>query len=91
MDSRLGRRLETTPTGHSEDEQWGKEGGPDYGVFDFADLFARALNKGTALNDLQAAKRTALLKRFEHKVSDHMPIWLRMPLPKTESGFPSTA
>lgn len=91
MDSRLGRRLETTPTGHSADEQWGKEGGPDYGVFDFADLFARALNNGTALNDLQAAKRTTLLKRFEHKVSDHMPIWLRMPLPKTEGGFPSTA
>lgn len=91
MDSRLGERLETTPTGHSEKEQWAKEGGPDYGVFNFADLFACALNDGTALNDLQAAKRSDLIDRFEHKVSDHMPIWLRMPLPLKEGGFPTKA
>jgi endonuclease/exonuclease/phosphatase family metal-dependent hydrolase len=91
MDSRLGQRLETTPTGHSPQEQWGTEGGPDYGVFDFANLFARALNNGTSLNDLQKTKRAALIKRFEHKVSDHMPIWLRMPLPVKKSGFPTEA
>jgi hypothetical protein len=88
-DSRLGLRLETTPKGHSQSEQWGVEHGPDYGVFDFANLFARALNNGTALKDLPKAKHTALLRRFEHKVSDHMPIWLRMPLPQTEGGFPT--
>ena len=25
--------------------------------------------------------RKALLKKFEHDLSDHMPIWIRLPLP----------
>lgn len=91
LDRRLGKRLETTPEGHSSQEQWGLEGGPDYGVFDFANLFSRALNEGLALNELSSTRRTAFIRRFEHRVSDHMPIWLRMPLPLTEGGFPTPA
>lgn len=87
VDKRIGGRMATTPTGHSEIEEWGKnEVGPDYGVFDFANLFCRALKRGKNLEEVAAAEgkgaRTALIKRFEHKVSDHMPIWIRVPLPR---------
>lgn len=32
----------------------------------------------SALTDQE---RQTLVARFEHKVSDHMPLWLRLPLP----------
>jgi len=48
--------------------------GPDFGVFNFADLFATALG-------VPDSQRKQLVKRFEHKVSDHMPLWLRLPMP----------
>ena len=48
--------------------------GPDYGVFNFVDLFQKALN-------VPDSKMSDLFQRFEHKVSDHMPLWLRIPLP----------
>lgn len=48
--------------------------GPDYGVFNFVKLFSEALK-------VPESKRGALIKRFHHKVSDHMPLWLRLPLP----------
>lgn len=54
--------------------------GPDYGVFDFVGLFAHALNDNSFVA-LSKTQKTALLSKFEHKVSDHMPLWLRLPLP----------
>jgi endonuclease/exonuclease/phosphatase family metal-dependent hydrolase len=45
--------------------------GPDYGVFDYVDLFSTALGWG-ATPDYGA---------FEHNVSDHLPIWIRLPVP----------
>ena len=57
--------------------------GFDYGVFNFADLFARALKK-TPYADLTTDEKKALGKKFEHSVSDHLPIWVRIPRP----GFP---
>lgn len=55
--------------------------GPDYGVFDFVDLFAQAvLNK--PFSELQKQEKTDLVKRFEHKVSDHLRLWIRLPLPR---------
>jgi len=48
--------------------------GPDFGVFNFTELFAAALN-------IDKSDRKQFVKRFEHKVSDHMPLWLRLPLP----------
>jgi endonuclease/exonuclease/phosphatase family metal-dependent hydrolase len=45
--------------------------GPDYGLFDFVRLFSTALNWGDAPK----------YECFEHAVSDHMPIWLRLPNP----------
>ena len=54
--------------------------GFNYGVFNFADLFARALMGKPYLRLSQEQKKT-LGKSFEHSVSDHMPIWLRLPRP----------
>ena len=48
------------------------EVGPDYGVFNFVKLFQDALG----------VEKKKLFPRFEHKVSDHMPLWLRLPLPE---------
>ena len=55
--------------------------GPDYGVFDFVSLFAHALS-GMSFRMLSKPDKLALLSKFEHKVSDHMPLWLRLPLPR---------
>lgn len=54
--------------------------GFDFGVFNFVDLFAEALH-GKPLAGLTAAQRKALYAKFEHDVSDHMPIWVRLPRP----------
>ena len=54
--------------------------GPDYGVFNFVNLFSSAL-KGKDFSNLAKNEQRAFIKRFEHKVSDHMPLWLRLPLP----------
>lgn len=62
---------------HLDNEKMGENAtGPDYGVFNFVKLFNDALS----INNAAAKKK--LFPRFEHKVSDHMPIWLRLPLPK---------
>ena len=61
------------------------ERGPDYGVIDFVNLFSEALHDKPFL-ELSAAERRKLVERFEHKVSDHMPLWFRIPLPDVESG-----
>ena len=53
--------------------------GPDYGVFDFMTLFSEAIY-GKAWNELGDAERGLLWKKAEHSVSDHLPLWLRLPL-----------
>jgi hypothetical protein len=58
--------------------------GPDYGMFNFVDLFSQALHDrpfGQLAADLSADELQTFFSRFEHNVSDHMPIWLRLPLP----------
>ena len=54
--------------------------GPDYGVFEFGDLFSEAL-LGSPFRELSSGEKSALVPRFEHKVSDHLPLWIRLPLP----------
>lgn len=54
--------------------------GPDFGVFEFVNLFSEALH-GRPFRSLSDGQRDELLKKFEHEVSDHMPLWLRLPLP----------
>lgn len=52
----------------------------DYGVFDFVELFAQSVhNKG--FNELTATQRNKLLSDTKADVSDHMPIWVRIPIP----------
>jgi hypothetical protein len=58
--------------------------GPDYGMFNFVQLFSKALRGKEFVSQPadQATKdeQAAFLARFEHSVSDHMPIWIRIPL-----------
>jgi hypothetical protein len=48
--------------------------------YDFANLFSEALND-QPLDRLPPEAKGGFLARFEHKVSDHMPLWLRLPRP----------
>ena len=48
--------------------------GFDYGMFNFLKLFREA---GPGL----LANGTPAFEKFEHDVSDHMPIWVRLPVP----------
>ena len=59
--------------------------GPDFGVFDFVNLFSEALH-GKRFDKLSKSVRQSFVKRFEHTVSDHMPLWFRIPLPDVQSG-----
>lgn len=70
------------PTYNKNDTMGGSEIGPDYGVFNFVELFHEALGVATPLNNMSTAEKKAFFGRFEHKVSDHMPIWFRLPLPQ---------
>ena len=54
--------------------------GPDYGVFNFVQLFADVL-KVKNIKDKKDKKVKVFFKKFEHEVSDHMPLWIRLPLP----------
>ena len=48
--------------------------GPDYGVFEFGNLFSEAI-LGHPYQELSTAERSSFTARFEHKVSDqHAPV-----------------
>ncbi len=53
---------------------------PDEKEDNFVELFSDALH-GQPFTELSKPEQKALIKRFEFKVSDYMPIWLRLPLP----------
>ena len=74
-------RDERFPTYDRNGSMGDRPEGPDYGVFDFVDLFANAL-LDRSFSALTKAEKAKLLSRFEHKVSDHLPLWLRLPLPR---------
>ena len=54
--------------------------GPDYGVFEFCNLFSEAI-LDQPYHELSSRDRSEFTAKFEHKVSDHMPLWVRLPLP----------
>ena len=54
--------------------------GPDCGVFEFGDLFSEAI-QGRPFRELTSCERRDFVPRFEHKVSDHLPLWIRLPMP----------
>lgn len=66
---------------HAENKNMGKVdedgNGYDYGVFNFTELFAKALTN-ESYKDLSKEEQTKLVKKYEHEVSDHMPIWIRL-------------
>jgi endonuclease/exonuclease/phosphatase family metal-dependent hydrolase len=67
---------------HNQNKRAGKtKNGFDYGVFNFVDLFAQAVY-GKKHADLTSGQRKSFYGKFEHDVSDHMPIWIRLPRPK---------
>lgn len=59
--------------------------GPDFGVFDFVNLFSEAL-LDKSFDALSNAQSAAFIRRFEHAVSDHMPLWFRIPLPDVDQN-----
>jgi len=67
---------------HKQNASAGKNGrdGYDYGMVNFVELFARALH-GKGYAELTKTEQKALLKKFEFDLTDHMPIWIRLPKP----------
>jgi hypothetical protein len=55
--------------------------GFDFGVTEFVRLFQDALVGGQSVTAMPTKEKRAFLRRFEYDVSDHMPIWIRLPLP----------
>ena len=55
--------------------------GPDYGMFDYQELFSKALfnREFCALTD---PERKSIWEKSEYRISDHVPIWIRLPLPE---------
>lgn len=51
-----------------------------YGVFDFVELFSQAVHK-KPFDELKKTQRSSLLRRANKDISDHMPIWVRLPIP----------
>ncbi len=85
-DERLKKGLATTAKGHARPEVWGAlPEGPDYGVFNFTELFSRTLCK-KPFAELKGQEKKEFVRRFDFRVSDHLPIWYRFPLPKLPKG-----
>ncbi|MBV1907154.1 MAG: hypothetical protein KUG75_13845 [Pseudomonadales bacterium] len=73
-DKRLPKPEDNATAGATKD-------GFNYGVFNFSDLFAEAIH-GKPMAELTPASRKKLIAKYEHDVSDHLPIWVRLPRPK---------
>lgn len=59
------------------------QGGPndyDYGVFDFPELFAQTIY-GKNFFSLNKTQIKSIYSKSKADVSDHMPIWVRIPIP----------
>ena len=52
----------------------------DYGVFNFTDLIAQALYE-LPFDQLDKSRQDALIEKCQWDISDHMPVWIRLPLP----------
>lgn len=52
----------------------------DYGVFDYSDLFAQAIY-GKSFLQLNKTQIKSIYSKSKADVSDHMPIWVRIPVP----------
>jgi hypothetical protein len=52
----------------------------DYGVFNIADLIAKALHE-KHLGQLTKTQVKTIYNKAEFDISDHMPAWIRLPIP----------
>jgi len=68
---------------YTKNREAGKNGadGYDFGVFNFVELFCRALY-GKSFSALTKKEIKTFFAKFEHDVSDHMPLWIRLPIPE---------
>jgi hypothetical protein len=66
----------------SDNAQAGQSGpnGYDFGVFDFSELFAQAIH-GKGFGELTKSQINSLYSKGKADVSDHLPIWVRIPIP----------
>ena len=69
------------PTPDDNDIAGSTAGGYDYGVFNIANLVSNALH-GKDIAQVTAKQQKAIYKKAEFDISDHMPIWMRLKLPK---------
>lgn len=68
--------------GHDKNAKAGKKPDRfDFGVVDFVRLFQDALKSGQSVTTMTTAEKRKFVGSFEYDVSDHMPIWIRLPLP----------
>lgn len=68
------------PTPDANDDAGKTKDGFDYGVFNFTDLFSQALHQ-KPYSELTKAEKKTLIAKYEHDVSDHLPIWIRLARP----------
>lgn len=67
---------------HEANKTAGSNGanGYDYGVFNYSELFAHALHE-KSFSELNKTQQKTIIKKSEYDVSDHMPAWIRLPIP----------
>lgn len=66
---------------HKQNKKAGNTPGEyNYGVFNFVELFSQALH-GVPYKKLPKKDQTALINKFEHDLTDHLPVWIRLPMP----------
>jgi hypothetical protein len=54
--------------------------GPEYGVVNFVRLFQEALEH-PPVEEMSREQQKKFFRKFEYEVSDHLPLWVRIPLP----------
>mmetsp|Transcript_4007 Transcript_4007/g.5815 ORF Transcript_4007/g.5815 Transcript_4007/m.5815 type:complete len:406 (+) Transcript_4007:81-1298(+) len=71
---------------HSENKLMGTDDGVghDYGVFNFTELFSKALTK-KSFKELSKDEGRKFVRKYEHEVSDHMPLWIRLKFIETSN------
>lgn len=68
---------------HTMNEKAGETpDGYDYGVFNFVEMFSQALKQRSFKKDFSKTEQRNFVKFFEHDLTDHMPVWIRLPLPE---------
>lgn len=73
-DSRLPRQVNNSSAGLGFMDDY------DYGIFNFADLISYAL-LDQSYSELDKKTKGIIDTKLQHEISDHFPIWIRLPMP----------